>query len=209
MPNYVITIARGYGSGGLTIGKMLAKRLGIDFYDMELLHLASEESGINITLFNQADEHVKTGFFKKYNRSFGQRLVSPSSVDFTSNDNLFNYQAKVIRDIAEKQEDCIIIGRCADYILRDRENTVRLYFYADHDTCVKTVTELYGIRPQDAEDRVASIDRSRAAYYKYYTGGEWNDETNYDLCINTSKIGFEKSVDVVVGYLKSLGLLTE
>ena len=205
MPNYVITIARGYGSGGLTIGKMLAKRLGIDFYDMELLRLASEESGINIELFNQADEHVKTGFFKRYNRSFGERLVSPSSVDFTSNDNLFNYQAKIIRDLAAKQ-DCIIIGRCADYILREQENVVRLYFYADHDTCVKTVTDLYGIRPQDAEERVASIDRSRAAYYKYYTGGEWNDETNYDLCINTSKIGFEKAVDVVVGYLASIGV---
>ena len=208
MPNYVITIARGYGSGGLTIGKMLAKRLGIDFYDMELLRLASEESGINIELFNQADEHVKTGFFKRYNRSFGERLVSPSSVDFTSNDNLFNYQAKIIRDLAAKQ-DCIIIGRCADYILREQENVVRLYFYADHDTCVKTVTDLYGIRPQDAEERVASIDRSRAAYYKYYTGGEWNDETNYDLCINTSKIGFEKAVDVVVGYLASIGVSLE
>lgn len=208
MANYVITIARGYGSGGLTIGKMLAKRLGIDFYDMELLRLASEESGINIELFNKADEHIKTGFFKKYNRSFGQRLVSPSSVDFTSDDNLFNYQAKIIRDLAQKQ-DCIIIGRCADYILREQENVVRLYFYADHDVCVKTVTDLYGIRPQDAEERVESVDRSRAAYYKYYTGGEWNDETNYDLCINTSKIGFEKSVDVVLGYLKSLGILAE
>ena len=205
MAHYVITIARGFGSGGRTIGKMLAGRLGIDYYDMELLRLASEESGINIELFNQADEHVKTGFFKRYNRSFGERLVSPSSMDFTSDDNLFNYQAKIIRDLADKQS-CVIIGRCADYLLRDREDVVRLYFYADREICVKTVTDLYGIHPKDAEERVESVDRSRAAYYKYYTGGEWDDETNYDLCINTGKIGFEKSVDVVIGYLKNIGM---
>ena len=208
MSHYVITIARGFGSGGRTIGKMLAGRLGIDYYDMELLRLASEESGINIELFNQADEHVKTGFFKRYNRSFGERLVSPSSMDFTSDDNLFNYQAKIIRDLAEKQS-CVIIGRCADYLLRDREDVVRLYFYADREICVKTVTDLYGIHPKDAEERVESVDRSRAAYYKYYTGGEWDDEANYDLCINTGKIGFEKSVDVVVGYLKNIGVALE
>ena len=205
MANYVITIARGFGSGGRTIGKMLAKRLNIDYYDMELLRLASEESGINIELFNQADEHVKTGFFKRYNRSFGERLVSPSSMDFTSDDNLFNYQAKIIRDLAAKQ-NCVIIGRCADYLLREQEGVVRLYFYADRDICIQTVTDLYGIHPKEAADRVESVDRSRAAYYKYYTGGNWDDETNYDLCINTGKIGFEKAVDVVVGYLKNIGI---
>ena len=115
MSEYVITIARGFGSGGRTVGKMLAKKLDINHYDGELIQLASEESGINIELFGKADETVKTNLFKRYNRSFGEKLITPDSGDFTSNDNLFNYQAKIIRDLAQKQ-NCIIIGRCADDI---------------------------------------------------------------------------------------------
>lgn len=206
MSQPVITIARGFGSGGRTIGKMLAQRLAIDYYDMELLRLASEESGINLDLFGRADETVKLGFFKKYNRNYGDRPVPPSSMDFTSDDNLFQYQAKVIRDLAEKQS-CVIIGRCADHILKDKDNVLRLYFYADEEVCVKTVTKLYGVHEKDAADRIASIDRARAAYYKYYTGKRWDDVCNYDLCINTGKIGFEKAVDVVIAYMKENGLL--
>lgn len=203
----VITIARGFGSGGRTIGKELAKRLGIEYFDMELLRLASEESGINLELFGRADETVKTGFFKKYNRNYGDRPVPPSSMDFTSDDNLFQYQAKIIRDLAEKQS-CVIIGRCADHILKDRDNVLRLFFYADRDICVKTVTDLYGVREKDAADRVESIDRARAAYYKYYTGKRWDDVCNYDLCINTGKLGFDKSADAVIAYMKETGLLS-
>ena len=206
MSKLVITIARGFGSGGRTIGKMLAKKLAIDYYDMELLRLASEESGINLELFGRADEAVKAGFFKKFTRTFGDRPVPPSSMDFTSDDNLFQYQAKVIRDLADKQS-CVIIGRCADHILKDRDDVLRLFFYADKDTCVKTVTEMYGVHPKDAADRIESIDHSRAAYYKYYTGKRWDDVCNYDLCINTAKIGFERSVDTVLAYIKENGLM--
>lgn len=205
MSNYVITIARGFGSGGKTIGKMLSERLDIDYYDSDLIRLASEESGINIELFGKADERVKTNLFKRYNRSYGKKIIPPDSDEFVSTDNLFNFQAKIIRDLAQKH-NCIIIGRCADHILRDEPNVIRLFFYADHDTCVKTVTELYGVAPKEADDRIVSIDRARANYYKYYTGKEWNDVGNYDLCINTSKIGFEKSVDAVISYMRSIGI---
>lgn len=206
MSKLVITIARGFGSGGRTVGKMLAKKLGIDYYDMELLRLASEESGINLDLFGRADESVKAGFFKKFTHTFGDRPVPPSSMDFTSDDNLFQYQAKVIRDLADKQS-CVIIGRCADHILKDRDDVLRLFFYADKDTCVKTVTEMYGVHPKDAADKIDTIDHNRAAYYKYYTGKRWDDVCNYDLCINTAKIGFERSVDTVLAYIKENGLM--
>ena len=204
MKNFVITIARGFGSGGKTIGRLLAQRLDIDYYDNDLIRLASEESGINIELFGKADERVKTNLFKKYSGSYGEDVIPPDSDEFVSNDNLFNYQAKIIRSLAEKQ-NCIIIGRCGDYILKNHPNTIRLYVYADHATCIENVMDIYGVSPKQAAKRIEEIDKARANYYKYYTGGTWSDVSNYDLCINTTDIGFEKSVDVILSYMRTLG----
>ena len=150
MSEYVITIARGFGSGGKTIGQMLAKRLDIDYFDNDLLRLASEESGINISLFGKADEKVKANLFKKYNRSYGSKIISPDSTEFISDDNLFNYQAKIIRDLADKQ-DCIIIGRCGDHILRNHEGVIKIFVYSDEETSIKRVVDLYGIMPDEAK----------------------------------------------------------
>ncbi len=204
MSNFVITIARGFGSGGRTIGKMLAKRLDIHYYDGELLRLASEESGINIELFGKADEQVKTNLFKRYNRTYDFKLLPPDSSEYTSTDNLFNYQAKIIRSLAQSQ-DCVIIGRCSDYVLRDQPNAIRLLIYADRSTCVKNVTELYGVLPKEADSRIDELDRARASYYKYHTGKTWDDPANYDLCINTTKYGFETTVEIILAYMRTLG----
>ncbi|MBO7310746.1 MAG: cytidylate kinase-like family protein [Clostridia bacterium] len=201
MANCVITIARGFGSGGRTIGKLLAQRLDIDYYNDDLIKLASEESGINLELFGRADERVKANLFKRYKRSYGEWTLSPDSDQFVSDDNLFNYQAKIIRKIADTSS-CVIIGRCSDYVLKDRENLARIFVYADKPTSISRVTELYGMTPNEAEKRIASIDKARASYYKYYTGKEWNDVQNFDLCINTSSISFEKAVDIIYDYLK-------
>ena len=116
--NIVITIARQYGSGGRTIAQMLSERLGIHYYDKELLKLASEDSGINEDLFRNADEHVKTTqLFKIAHSVYKGELIPPESDDFTSMENLFNYQAKIIKKLAEQDESCIIVGRCAEYVL--------------------------------------------------------------------------------------------
>ncbi len=203
MAGLVITIARGFGSGGRTIGKMLAQRFDCAYYDNDLIKLASEESGINIELFGKADEKVKSGLFRRYNRSYGEYVLSPDSDEFVSDDNLFNYQAKIIRDIADKS-DCIIIGRCGDYILRDRDDVIRLFIYADEESCIKNVVDLYGIIPSEAKKTIEKIDKSRAAYYKYYTKENWYDVSNYDLCVNTSGISFEKAVDIIEGYIKTI-----
>ena len=205
MEKCVITIARGFGSGGRTIGKLLAKKLDIDYYNDDLIKLASEESGINLELFGKADERVKGNLFKRYKRSYGEWTIPPDSDMFVSDDNLFNYQAKIIRDLADKQ-NCIIIGRCADYILKDDPKVIRLFFYADEKACIKNVVDMYAISEKEARERIEDIDRSRAAYYKYYTGNEWNDVNNYDLCINTGRLGFETSVEVVLGYMRDIGL---
>lgn len=203
MANLVITIARGFGSGGRTIGKLLAKKFDIDCYDGELIQLASEESGINIDLFGKADERVKTNLFKRYKRSYGEWVIPPNSDKFVSDDNLFNYQAKIIRDLADKHS-CVIIGRCADYILKDRENVVRLFFYADKNACIKTVSNLYGMSDNEAEKHIEDIDKARSAYCKYYTGNDWDDCSNYDLCLNTSKLSFEEATEIVYNYINGL-----
>ena len=203
MANCIITIARGFGSGGRTIGKLLAKKLDIDYYNDDLIKLASEESGINIELFGKADEKAKSGLFKRYNRSYGEYVLSPNSADFVSSDNLFNYQAKIMKDLAAKG-DCVIIGRCGNYILKDDPDVIKLYIYSDLETSLDRVTELYGMKPSEAKRTIEKIDKSRAAYYEYYTGEDWHDLSNYDLCVNTSGISFEKAADIILAYIEKI-----
>ncbi len=186
MPEFVITVARGFGSGGRTIGKMLAQRLDVDYYDGELLQLASEESGINIELFGRADEKAKGNLFRRYNRSYGEWVIPPNSDSFVSDDNLFNYQAKIIRDLAEKK-NCVIIGRCSDYILRNHPGVIRLFVYADEQTCIKTVSDLYGLTAKQAEERGQHTAPRADTYTRLGKGGQntYNDVTVY-FCIKSA-----------------------
>lgn len=201
MDQYVITIARGYGSGGRTIGKMLSEELGIPYYDRDLLRLASDDSGINQALFAKADEKLKKSLlFRIASNVYKGELIAPDSDDFVSNDNLFNYQAKIIKELANT-ESCIIIGRCADFILKDNPNTVRLFVHAPLKDCINTLKEMTGKSEKELEKQIASIDKHRAEYYKYYTGRDWEDAKNYDLCLNSSNLGFQKCVDIVKDYL--------
>ena len=135
---FVITIARGYGSGGRTIGKMLSKNLSIPFYDRDLVYMASEESGINVKLFGQNDESVKKSIFSPASDRYTGDLIPPESSAFVSHKNIFNYQAKIIKDLAVKGS-CIIVGRCADYILRDMPNVVKVFVWAPMSDCIKNV----------------------------------------------------------------------
>ncbi len=201
MKHYVITIARGYGSGGRTIGKMLSEELGIPYYDRDLLRFASDDSGINEQLFAKADEKLKKSLlFRIASNVYKGELIPPDSDDFVSNDNLFNYQAKIIKELAEN-ETCIIIGRCADFILKDNPNVVRVFVHAPLEDCVKTLKDMFGKPEKELEKQIASIDKHRAEYYKYYTGRNWEDAKNYDLCLNSSNLGFQKCVEIVKSYL--------
>lgn len=200
MENYVITIARGYGSGGKTIGKMLAEKLKIPYYNRELLRMASDESGIHERLFGQVDERVKPSLFKSSGVYKGG-VLPPESDDFVSDDNLFNFQAKVIQELAER-ESCVIVGRCADFVLKDRPNIIKIFVHAPFENCVKTVMELYGVSRKEAEKTILATDKHRSAYYKYYTGRNWDDAKNYDLCLNSAELGFEKCVEIVEAYLE-------
>lgn len=201
MGNIVITIARGYGSGGRTLGKLLAKELGIHYYDRELIRMASDESGINEALFGEADEKLKKSpLFRIVKKTYNGEVIPPDSGEFVSDDNLFNYQAKVIKQLAE-EESCVIIGRCADYVLKDFDNVISLYFYAPREDCIRRVQEISSEPVKEIEKKIDRIDKYRGDYYKYYTGKNWNDARNYDFCLNTTSMSYEKLVDVVKSYI--------
>lgn len=201
MGQYVITIARQYGSGGRTVGQMLAEKLGIHYYDRELLKLASDASGINEQLFGNADENVKGRFLSKIAKKvYNGELIPPDSDDFTSNDNLFNYQAKIIRELAVQEESCVIIGRCADYVLKDYDNVLSVFVHAPKEFCLEQAAKKVNLEGRELERYVAKTDKYRADYYKYHTGREWTDARNYDLCLNSSKLGYERCVEEIIAY---------
>ncbi len=201
MENTVITIARQYGSGGKTIGAMLAKRLGINCYSHEILRLASDESGINERLFGETDERLKiSSWFKPLKRPYEGGLISPVSSDFTSDENLFNYQAKVMKDLAAN-ESCVIIGRCADYVLKEHPKVLSVFIHADKQFCLDRAMERHSMSVREMEKYIEKTDKKRADFYKYYTGREWTDARNYDLCLNSGKLGFEKCVEEIISYM--------
>lgn len=199
MDNYVITIARGYGSGGKTIGKNLAEILGINCYDREILQMAADDSGINEQLFHQADEKVQPSLFVKKKGVYTGELIPPEDSDFVSNENLFNYQAKIIREKA-MSESCIIIGRAADYILRTFPNTVSVNIQAPFNICVAEVADRHNLSTKEAERKVTKIDKYRSDFYSYYTGLDWKDPTNYDICLNSARLGWGKCAEAIINF---------
>lgn len=202
MDNVVITIARQYGSGGRTVGEMLANKLGWHFYDKELMKLASDESGINEALFVNADEKVKsTKLFNIMKSAYHGELIPPESDDFTSTDNLFNYQAKIIRKLAEDDGPCVIMGRCADYVLKDYDNVLSVFVHAPKDFCMEQAAKKHSMNEKELERFIAKTDKHRADYYKYHTGREWTDARNYDLCLDSSKLGFDRCVEEIIAYM--------
>ncbi len=202
MDNVVITIARQYGSGGKTIAAMLAKELQVNCYSREILKMASEESGINERLFGKADERVKmSSWFKVLKRPYEGDLIPPESSGFVSDENLFNYQAKIIKDLAEK-ESCVIVGRCADYILRNYPNVMSVFIHADREFCLERAMERNSMSRREMEKFIEKTDRYRGDFYHYYTGKQWEDARNYDLCLDSGKLGFEKCVEAIKAYKK-------
>lgn len=182
---------------------MLAKRLNIHYYDKELMKLASEDSGISEALFNNADENVKNTslLYRIAKNVYSGELIPPESDDFTSNNNLFNYQAKIIRQLAQ-EESCVIIGRCADYVLKDYDNILSVFVHAPHDFCMEQAAKKHSMNERELERFVSKTDKDRAEYYKYHTGREWTDARNYDLCLDSSKLGYERCVDEIIAYMK-------
>jgi hypothetical protein len=180
---------------------MLAKDYGIDLYDRNLLRLASEDSGIHEDLFLNADETVKkTLLYHVSKKVYNGELIPPESDNFTSDINLFNYQAKVLKELAE-EESYIVIGRCGDYILRDRNHTISIFLTADKESCIAHEMERLVCSRKEAIKYINKTNKFRSSYYTYHTGRKWKDSENYDLCLNTGKLGYENTVKLNKKYV--------
>lgn len=202
MDHIVVTIARQYGSGGKTIGKMLAKELEVPWYSRDILKMASEESGINEQLFMQFDEKLKSSLFKRISPDiYTGELIPPNSNDFVSAKNLFNYQAEVIKKLA-KTQSCVIIGRAADFVLKDYANVVSVFVHGSEEFNLARAMEQNSMTEEEMKKFIVRTDKYRADFYRHYTGREWTDARNYDLCLNSSKLGFEKCVEEIRAYIK-------
>ena len=200
---YVINIGRQLGSGGKVIGERLAARLGISFYDKELINLASKESGLCKELFEKADEKPSQTIMGGL---FGARfsLFTESSLPYTnylSNDALFKIQSDVIRKLAS-EKSCLFVGRCADYILRENPRCVNVFITASMEDRVKRVSETERISKEEAEELISKTDKKRSEYYNYYSYKTWGAAATYHLCIDSSVLGIDETVLFIEEFAK-------
>ncbi|MFT3983244.1 MAG: cytidylate kinase-like family protein [Lachnospiraceae bacterium] len=197
MERFVIAITRTCGSGGTTISKLLADHYGIDMYDRNLLRLASEDSGISEELFARVEESSRNKLLYKVSKKvYNGELISPESNDFVSDQNLFNYQAKVLKELAER-ESYVCVGRACDYVLKGYPNILRVFICATDLVCVNREMERQGISRKEAEKYISKNNKYRKEYYQYHTGRIWESPSNYDLCINTDDLTYEQSADII------------
>lgn len=199
--NFVISIGREFGSGGKYIGQELAKRLNIKCYDNELLAKVSEDYNIDMEMLEKVDEKQKSSFWYSFATNYvfsKDSEVSPISAD----DNLFLKQARVIEELYNNGENSIIIGRCSDYILKDKENVIKIFIYSsDMDFKVNRKAKFENINAKTAEKKIKQVDKQRAEYYKHFTTQNWGDRDNYDICIDTSKLGVMQTIDILENYI--------
>ena len=203
MDKYIITIGRQFGSGGRSIGQKIAEKLDIHFYDKELISIAAKESGTDPEIFKDVDEKAANSLLYSLSTGmYGFGSGFSAMGDLPVNDKLYLLQHKLIKKIAEN-ESCVIVGRCADYVLRENPNCVNIFIYADMAFRKEQSVKKHGIDEARAEHIINKTDKSRANYYSFYSGQKWGMAENYDLCINSSKLSEDKIVDLIIDYIKS------
>lgn len=188
MKNRIVTISREFGSGGRTVGKLLAQELGIPCYDSELIQKIAEKSGFTENYVRKADESASSGFLAS---AFSTRAFGPTNEDY-----LWEVQRKVILELAEK-ESCVIVGRCADYILRETADCLTVFIHASMEYRMNRIVEVYGEREESPEQRVKEKDKRRAAYHRFYTNMKWGYAKNYQVCLDSGALGIENCVDIL------------
>lgn len=204
MKNIVITVARGFGSGGKKIASQVAKDLGIHCYENRILTLASQMSGVEEDVFREVNEKIRgKSFMQSLLNGLPRRKVpTPENREFVSDEHLFEIQKKIIEDLADT-ESCVIVGKCADWILKDRPNVISIYIEAPRPYCRKRIMERMQVDAATADRSISQTDKYRAAYYEYYTGGNyWTNPVNYDLTLNSERVGIENCVKTIEEYIR-------
>jgi len=196
MKSIVIAISREFGSGGRLVGEKLAQSLGISYYDKLLLQMAAEKSGLSPEFIERTEEQASSSFL------FNLNAASQTSASFfyqynvPVNDKAFFAQAAVIKELADR-ESCVIVGRCADHILHNRKNCLKVFIYASRATRLSRLIQEYGIPEADAKDKLGKMDKGRANYYRHYTGENWGEVRAHDLSVNTDVSGIDGAVNVI------------
>lgn len=184
----IITISRQYGSGGSEIGKKISKILDIPYYDKTIIDVTAKESGFDPSYIERVEQSTTTSFL--YNLAMNGMYMQPLT------DQLFAAEAKVIKALADKGP-CVIVGRCADYILREYYNSFNVFVYSSDKFRISRITEYDGLTEQEASDIIKQKDKARRRHYKYYTERNWGDASNYDICVNTQSCGIEASAEII------------
>ena len=200
MEKKVITISREFGSGGRTIGRKVAEELGIPFYDKELVDQIAMESGFAPKFVEEHGEHSPSGSLFSY--AFSPQGVPGIMNGLSTADFLWNIQCNVILQLAEKGP-CVIVGRNADYILKDRQDALHVYVFADTPYRAERIVRLYGDSEKTPEQRLAEKDKRRRLNYQHYTGRSWGQAQNYDICLDTGVLGIEQCTNIVVDIIKN------
>lgn len=198
MTSAIITISREYGSGGREIGQKLAELLGIPFYDNKLITIAAKKSGYAEKLFDEVEQRP-TGSLLYSLSMFGSGV---GAFDLPLNDKVFLIQSDIIKEVAA-QGGCVIVGRCADYVLKGNPRCINIFIHGSLDARIKRAIEKNDLPEHKAREAVLKLDKRRASYYNYYTGMKWGRAENYDLCINSSALGIDKTVEVLRHFVEA------
>lgn len=198
--NIIITIAREYGSGGHLLGEMLSKELGIKLYDKEFINMAAQRSGMDESFITKNEQSIPSFWLKCI---MSKNSEQPIEGSLSSDDILFVAESKIIQELAEK-EPCIIIGRCADFILKDYPKVLKVFCYSDIDNAVSRCISEYGIKRDNAESEIRRINRNRIHHYEYYTGQKWGEPHHYNLMLNTGTISLETACKLIKGVYENL-----
>jgi cytidylate kinase len=178
----VVTISREYASGGRYVGRILADNLGVNFYDQEIISLAAKESGLSKKYIKETDEKMTSHYTN------------------SNDDRLFIAESKIINEIAKK-ESCVIVGRCADYILKDKKDTIKVFLYSDEQSKINRAVKYYGLTKENALKKINKINKDRAKHYKFYTNRDWYNLDNYDILLNVDKYGVEETAKIIEDYI--------
>lgn len=195
MSNRIITIEREYASGGREVGELVAKQLGIPFYNREILEMASERCGVSVDYLASAEEAAPKSFL--YTLMLSSNPTRSIQENLPLSDKVYIIETNIIKELAEKS-DCVIVGRCASYILRDMEHMLSAFIYADSESRVNRAVSEYSVDPRRAEATLRKSDRRRETFYSINTGGNWYDKENYTLCLNSGALGIPLCADIIV-----------
>lgn len=194
----VICIGRSYGSGGREVGRRVAQKLGIAFYDNELIAMAAEKAGVHPDIAAKSEERATNSLM--FGISGGSMPMQPPAIGtfhIPLTDKMFFAQSEIIRSLAQEQ-DCVIIGRCADYVLRDYDNLLNVFIRADEETCIARCEKYYGLDAATARKQIRKVNQQRAGYYTYFSGNKWGSKDSYHMILDTGRFGVDGCADIII-----------